>query len=103
MAELLSGINKDGIYSNNTFCPEAILNFFDSLLKVSSSYDDIAKAQYFMANAFLELGDEQKAIEKLENLLKRVSGPQNDPEEQRVIMKALAMAYMRLGERTNCI
>ena len=51
-------------------------------------------------NALLELGQEQKAVEVFEQLLRKTSPLELD--RRTMIMKDLAMAYLRLGERTNC-
>jgi hypothetical protein len=46
------------------------------------------------------LGQEQKAIDVFEEMLNKTSPFEFD--QRRSIMKDLAMAYLRLGERTNC-
>ncbi len=103
MINLLASVEKKVYSSKNTFCPEAKLEFYDSLLKVVTGENDRNGAEYSMANTYLELGNEQQSVDILEVLLRRVLTPGHDLEEQKIVMKALGMAYLRLGERTNCI
>ena len=73
--------------------------FTDSLLNSSPAKDDV-KIKYRKANALLQLGQEQKAIDVFEDMLNKT--PPSEFGQRRSIMKDLAMAYLRLGERTNC-
>ena len=54
-----------------------------------------------MLLTLLELGDEEKAVEMGEDLIRKI--PVYDLEQRKVAMKSLALAYLRLGERINCI
>ena len=103
MLKLLASVEKKVHCPKNVFCPEAKLEFYDSLLKVVRSENDRNGAEYNIGNTYLELGNEQQAVTILETLLHRVSIPGHDLEEQKIVMKALGMAYLRLGERTNCV
>ncbi len=78
-----------------------MIRFCDSIIDASSTEVDLLKARYNKANALLQLGEEQKAIDIYEDILSKTSP--GDFEQRRQIMKDLAVAYLRLGERMNCI
>lgn len=101
MMSLLSTIAATENDPRNTFAPEAKLRRYDSLLKVSALYADSATAQYGRASALLELGEEEKAIAIFEAMLQRL--PYWMTDNQKIIQRDLAIAYLRLGERENCI
>jgi tetratricopeptide (TPR) repeat protein len=100
MIDLLQSIDKYENNPENTFSPEAILRFNDSLLNASPAKDDVMKFKYRKATALLELGQEQKAIDVFQELLTQT--PATETGQRTFLMKDLAMAYLRLGERTNC-
>ena len=100
MIDLLQSIDKSENNPENTFYPEAILRFNDSLLN-SPMADDVMKIKYRKANALLQLGQEQKAIDVFQEMLTQT--PASEIRQRIFIMKDLAMAYLRLGERTNCV
>ncbi|MEJ0104663.1 MAG: CRTAC1 family protein, partial [Bacteroidota bacterium] len=58
-------------------------------------------ASFNKAQTLLELGDEQKSVTELQDLLKRT--PVTEIRRRKALFKVLAIAYMRLGERTNCL
>ena len=101
MINLLQSADKYEDNPENIFCPEAILRYSDSLLNASPVGIDPMKVQSAKAIALLQLGEEQKAVDVLENMLNKTS--LGDFDQRASIMKDLAMAYLRLGERTNCI
>lgn len=88
---------------NNVFYPEARVRYNDSLLKQPQNTPrQIMGAEYGKAEALLQLGDEKQAIELLTDVVQRLKlfpgqSPAEDPR------KLLAMAWLRLGERSNCI
>jgi tetratricopeptide (TPR) repeat protein len=101
MINLLKTAEKFDNNPENIFCPKAVIKFSDSIIHVSSIEDELARARYNKANALLQLGEEQKAIAIYEDLLGKTSP--GDLDEQRKFMKDLALSYLRLGERMNCI
>jgi hypothetical protein len=101
MIKLLQAANKYEFDPENNFCPDALIKFSDSILNNSSDQAAISKASYNKATALLELGEEQKAIDIYQDLLNKTSLVNFD--QRRQLMKDLAVSYMRLGERTNCI
>ncbi|HEY6899380.1 MAG TPA: hypothetical protein VI233_02010, partial [Puia sp.] len=86
---------------HDPFAPEASLSYSDSLLSVHS---DTLRADWIKANALLRLGEETKAIPILEMLVGHGRG-----QEMQMILqgrdprKSLALAWLRLGERNNCL
>jgi len=100
MIGLLQKVNQNAYTAKNSFCVNAKLPYMDSLLKVPhSTSGEIRYCKYLKANILLEMGREPEAIALLESLL---SGDLN-PSTEYMIMKDLALAYLRQGERSNCI
>lgn len=101
MIDLLQEEDKLDDNPGNVFSPAAKIRYCDSLLHNSSDNEVLFKARREKANAILQLGDEKKAINIYQNLLDGIS-PGNI-EQRHLVMKDLAVAYLRSGERTNCI
>ena len=99
MIDLLQA--KDNYENNpeNSFYPDAVLRYNDSMLKASAA-GDVMKFKYAKATALLQLGQEQKAVAVFEEMLNAT--PASQTGQRIFLMKDLAMAYLRLGERTNC-
>jgi tetratricopeptide (TPR) repeat protein len=97
MTDLLQQLKKRNYNAQNIFSSDARLAATDSLLKAASpSYD----VQLLSKKALFELeeGHEQQAIDvyqKISKLPGYLSGGDVMPDQ--------AIAYMRLGERTNCM
>src|SRR5882757_6573916 len=91
MITLLQSADKYEDNPQNIFCPEAILRFSDSLLNASSASIDVMKVKSAKAIALLQLGEEQKAINVLKDMLNKTS--LGDFEQHGSIMKDLALAY----------
>jgi hypothetical protein len=101
MIDLLKTAEKYDNNPNNIFCPEAMVKSCDSILDNSSDKDVLMQALHKKANALLQLGQEQKAIDIFQELLNKI--PLGYIDQRQSVMKDLAIAYMRLGERMNCI
>ncbi|OQP66256.1 hypothetical protein A3860_12185 [Niastella vici] len=101
MTNLLSTIAASENNVKNSFASATKLHFFDSLLQAATIYPDSATALYGRANCLLELGQEEQAIPIFEDLFKNLPPWLND--NRRMILKNLAISYLRLGERKNCI
>jgi tetratricopeptide (TPR) repeat protein len=105
--EKLNRLYREGLKinfdKNNDFCPEAEFAFCDSMRQLpANSPDQVNVAEYFMALNLLKLGKEQKAIDMLELLVKKTKT--DEPGElYKNIRRFLGLAYLRLGERNNCI
>lgn len=99
MVQLLKSTTKRYSEPENIFDPAAKLPYMDSLLRLEHSTPrEIRFCTYLKANILLELGREKEAIRILERLAK-----ENVPYEPPRVKKALALAYMRLAERSNCV
>ena len=104
--ERLNQLYKEGLHvafnRENNFSPGAELVYYDSLLTLpANSPRDIFMARFFKARDFLKLGDEPKAIDTMLDLLNHTP---NLPKIAALeVQKCLAIAYLRMGERTNCI
>ncbi|HMG66276.1 MAG TPA: VCBS repeat-containing protein, partial [Chitinophagaceae bacterium] len=101
MIKLLLSISRNNFSHNNPFCSEAKIDYFDSVFKKSTNFRDSAIAQYSIGSTLIEEGNEQRSIAVLEDLLKKVSSLNKG--KWLIVMKQLAMANLRLGERMNCI
>lgn len=101
MASLLQKVSKQVSVADNPFCPEAAEAHFDSLIKVTHDPYELFNLKNSLAMAFLKLGEEQKAIEVYEGLLK--TSKEGDVFDKDKVLPQLALAYMRLGEKTNCL
>lgn len=101
MVELLSDVAKSEYTMTNAFCPEAKLAFYDSLLAIPANYTEAANTAYYKAITLLEMGYEQQSIATFEDLLTRVNS--SDYRKTELLLKGLAIAHIRLGERTNCL
>lgn len=99
MIRILKTIEKDTYGPKNPFNSAAKLPYMDSLLNLPhSTPGEIRYCNYLKANILLELGREKEAIRILERLVK-------DDAQYGLprIKKDLAMAYLRQGERSNCV
>src|SRR5450432_1103250 len=86
---------------NNQFNPQAELNFYDSLLKQPMPQDQLFVIFAYRAFALLKLGKEKEAAEILENIYKVRGG--NEDQFSKMVEQNLALSYLRLGERNNCV
>jgi len=100
MIDLLAKAEKDYNSPDNVFRPEAVVKYCDSILSASLDEDVKLKALNNKANALLELGQEQKAIDIYNDLLTKTKG---NLDQRQSILQNLAISYLRLGERKNCI
>ena len=99
MVRILKKIQKESYASKNVFSPEAKLPYRDSLLSLAHrTPGEISHDNFLKANIFLELGRENEAIRILEHLAKYDAS-----EGLTRIKKDLAIAYLRQGERSNCV
>jgi len=100
MVDLLKEAEKNYNCPDNVFSPDAVVIYCDSILKNSSDENEKRKALNRQAKAYLELGEEQKAIDIYNDLLGKTKG---NLDQRQAILKDLAITYLRLGERMNCI
>ncbi len=100
MIALLKKAHKESNVLANQFYPDAALPYFDSLLTLAhSTPSQVRYCKYLKTKILLELGKEDEAVQVLEELT------QEDEKNYvlELIWKDLALAYLRQGERTNCI
>jgi cbb3-type cytochrome oxidase subunit 3 len=87
---------------DNFFCAEAQYAHWDSVMHSAVPEADKLIAQRFVSVILLRMGDEKKAIQFLLDLVEKTKATPTD----RIAVDAknyLALAYLRLGERNNCI
>ncbi|HEX4373791.1 MAG TPA: hypothetical protein VHZ50_10845, partial [Puia sp.] len=104
--EKMVQLYKEGLKTvydkDNIFCADAQLAFYDSVLKTSlGDAHKIIVSRYFKAITLLKLGKEKDAIEILKPMHERMKTDSDRLSTE--IAKYLALSYLRLGERNNCI
>lgn len=89
----------------NFYCPEARVAYFDSCLRMVSpegNLSTILGRSEWQSLSLLQAGDEKRAVEILTSVMGRMNlNPGNEMTLD--LKKALALAYLRLGERNNCV
>lgn len=106
MVLILSNIQKKYSIKDNAFLPYrekyivAEIAYYDSLAKHAHNNSDSMQANTQKAFLLLSIGKEQEAVEIYEDIKAKTS-----PFDQNYIalLRNLAIAYMRLGERQNCV
>ncbi|KAA9349196.1 CRTAC1 family protein [Larkinella humicola] len=102
MIGILHKLSLEYATAENSFCPEAVLAHTNTLLaSPTMGEQQRLMYSYAKADAFLKLGEEEKAIDLLEEIVRRID-PRNIRGSQ-LAAADLAMAYLRLGEQTNCV
>ncbi len=101
MIDLLKTTERKFNSPENIFLPEAMLKFSDSVINSSPTKDALIKALGNKGNALLQLGEEQKAIDIFQQQLEHI--PMSSLEQRQGVLKDMAITYIRLGERINCI
>src|SRR5450755_2968937 len=104
--EKLNQLYQEGLipayYKENNFCPAAEIAYFDSILALpTTSPENAFMAKCFKARSHLKIGEEQKAIDILQDLLYNTPNLTNELKSD--VGKYLAISYLRLGERSSCI
>lgn len=99
MVNLLEKVNKETSVVRNTFSPSSKLLFLDSLLLLpNATPDQVTHCKYVKASVLMELGREDEAIDLYEEILPFIQETQFTS-----LVRSLAVAYLRKGERENCI
>ena len=99
MIRILKRAQREVYSASNPFTPKARLAYLDSLLSLPDNLSgEIRYNNHQKAITLLEVGKEKESI-KILNRLAREGGSQGTAR----VMKDLAMAYLREGERSNCV
>lgn len=93
---------QDEFESNatNPYSCLAVLAHQDSIINSAPQGSNLLQIYVDKANTLLQLGQEQKAVNLLDSLYHTFIP---DYLNRQTVTKTLALAYLRLGERTNCI
>ncbi len=86
---------------DNPFYPKVALAFYDSLLKLQHSPLETEKIRLSRSQVLLKMGREKESAEILEDLVK--TGTDKSGRMISVLNESLAITYLRLGERNNCV
>lgn len=97
MIELLHTLNKRNNSMANPFNPKTKLAYMDSLLNLPGNSQN-AYSLNIKAPLLLMEGQEQKAVDIYEKLMKS-----SNFYTLSDVLPGMGIAYMRLGERTNCM
>jgi tetratricopeptide (TPR) repeat protein len=100
MVDLLQQQNQFESNAANPYASVAVLAHQDSIINNAPKGIDLFQTYIDKANTLLQLGREKNAITILDSL-HRTFIP--DYLQRQAVIKNLALAYLRLGERTNCI
>ncbi len=99
MIELLAQVKTKVNVPHNTFSSVAKLPYMDSLLSIAHNTPaQVVYCKFLKSHILMELGREDEAISIYEGLLEEVNSSQLD-----FLLKELSIAYLRQGERSNCI
>ena len=101
MIQLLAQTREKSHSQNNPFYPEGKLRYYDSLIAMGGNESQIMMWNYHKTETLLRLGEEEQVIEIMENFI--MKNEKTAPATTRIARATLALAYLRLGERTNCI
>ncbi|RYD90149.1 MAG: VCBS repeat-containing protein, partial [Sphingobacteriales bacterium] len=102
MVELLKEHSTYATTAQNPYSPGAVLLHIDSLIANAPPLGtDIVSLYVNKAEVLLQLGREQQAVSLLDSVLYKTFV--QDYEIKQKVIKGLALAYLRLGERANCI
>ncbi len=86
---------------DNFYAPDAQISYFDSLINGSNSKQDIMRYTYSKARALIALGREEEAVEILKPQVERIRAEKIQGMDQ--LKELLGLAFLRGGERVNCI
>lgn len=101
MVKILALKSKEVSVKDNPFCPEAAYTFFDSLSNTEMDINRVQTANYFKGNSLLKMGKEQEAVSVFEAMITNKTGITTSNTYH--LLTNLALAYLRLGERQNCV
>src|SRR5260221_9847124 len=97
MISILKELNKKHYTQSNPFTPEATMVYYDSLLS-TGNYNQDVKLLAAKASLALKVGQEEQSVQIYEDLSRRIDFMSNFE-----MLPEVGIAYMRLGERNNCM
>jgi hypothetical protein len=99
MILLVEQVRQSTSVAENTFSPASKLAYLDSVIGLpNNSPEKITYCNFLKARVLMELGMEDDAIGIYENIL-----PKLGDSQAKGVIRDLAIAYLRKGERDNCI
>lgn len=101
MVKILSARYKMYDVRKNPFSSEKEFEYYDSIVKKSDDGLYKLSNQLKRGEALLKLGREEESVQVIENAIAAMKAI--DGKENPQALKLLALAYMRLGERQNCV
>jgi hypothetical protein len=102
--QMVQRLKEQSIFANsaaNEYAPAAVLTHLDSVIKAAHLGTDVVSLNVKKALTFLQLGKEQQAVNLMDSVLNKTFVA--DYLIKQNVIKMLALSYLRLGERTNCI
>ncbi|MHC0442566.1 FG-GAP-like repeat-containing protein [Flavobacterium sp. 3-210] len=101
MIKILEARKKMYNVKNNPFAAQAEVAYYDSIINSSDEgffklFNELNKG-----NALLKFGKEAESVSIMESAIKRKKAIDGKDDPQ--ALKCLAIAYMRLGEKQNCV
>lgn len=97
MVDILQTLNKQSFTLSHPFKEDKKLAYCDSLLKLEkNSQNPYIRTE--KASLLLKAGHEQQSVDVYQKLIGQL-----DPMTVDQMMPAIGIAYMRLGERSNCM
>ena len=97
MISILKNIKEKNYNRSNPFTPEATMAYYDSLLN-TGNYNNDVKLLASKAALALKMGKEEESVQVYQNLSRQLDFMSNFQ-----MLPDMGIAYMRLGERTNCM
>jgi len=101
MIQMLEAISDSTYTPENPAATRARVEHFRKRLSLDIDFNDSLNTQYLVCQSYLELGKEEAAIRMGKQMLQRAQ--RASPGALRGIRQILALAYLRHGERINCI
>lgn len=86
---------------DNFYASDAHVAYYDSLINTSYSAQDNMRYTYSKARALIALGREDEAVKVLEPQVEKIDSEKIQGMDR--MEELLALAYLRGGERANCI
>jgi hypothetical protein len=86
---------------DNYYAANAQVKYYDSLIRSTSSAQDIMLHTYRKARALIALGEEEQAVSLLEPQVAKID--QDSIKGMDKLKVLLALAHLRAGERANCV